>query len=114
MLLLDCRESIRSALVWYPWNHVLADRHQCHTVNYLKMPRISPGNWVPRQKSRTAPPASFGGIRRGVRRPLCGHLNTASGGKRGGAARQKHRLGKPVPPLNRVLELARRSSLLLG
>jgi hypothetical protein len=29
-------------------------------------------------------PDSFGGMRRGVRRPLYGHLNTASGGKRGG------------------------------
>ena len=31
----------------------------------------------------------IGGIRRGVRRPLYGHPNTASGGKRGGAAHQK-------------------------
>ena len=51
-------------------------------------------------------PALLGGIRRGVRRPLCGHLDTASGGKARWAAHLKHRREESAAPLNRVLELA--------
>ena len=53
-------------------------------------------------------PVLFGGIRRGVRRPLCGHLDTASGGQARWAAPEKHRREEPAAPLNRVLGLARR------
>jgi hypothetical protein len=55
-------------------------------------------------KSRTAPPILFGGLRQVVRCPLCGHQDTASGGKRGGPLPEKHRSGEPAAPLNRVLK----------
>jgi hypothetical protein len=41
------------------------------------------------KKSRTAPPILLGGIRRGGRRPLYGHLTIAFGGKRDGAVIEK-------------------------
>jgi hypothetical protein len=46
------------------------------------------------------------GPKTGVRCPLCGHLDTASGGKRGGPLEEKDRLEEPEAPLNRVLGLA--------
>ena len=59
----------------------------------------------------SARPISFGGLRGGGRRPLCGHLDTASGGKRGGPLAEKHRREKPAAPLNRVLKSTCRSRL---
>jgi hypothetical protein len=44
---------------------------------------------------------------RGVRRPLCGHMTTASGGKRGGAVIKKNRPTETAIPLNSILESAK-------
>src|SRR5258708_14300652 len=41
------------------------------------------------------------------RRPLYGHLSTASGGKARRAVAEKHRLARSAAPLNRVLRSAR-------
>jgi hypothetical protein len=40
------------------------------------------------------------------------NLNTVSGGKRGAAAQQTHRLPEGTPPLNSILELARPEAFL--
>ena len=83
-----------------------ADHIQRHAVTLSASATIIQAASTP--QGRTAPPASPGAARRGVRCPLGGHVDTGSGGQaRCGRSAEQNGSEEPASPLNRILAMRR-------